>query len=87
MTTSSNTGQTSTQPFGGWEGQRPKGVVDIAGIERQASYADAVTDVERIDLGGVVIPVSSPVTLVKMRNTCRHQDRIDPPGSDARRAP
>ena len=52
-------------------------VVDLMGKACGLSYADAMTDVERIDLGGVPVPVASPATLIRMKDTYRPQDRID----------
>ncbi len=52
-------------------------VVDLMGKACGLSYSDAMADVERIDLGGVIVPVASPATLIRMKNTYRPQDRID----------
>jgi hypothetical protein len=40
---SSNTGQTSAQPFGGWKGETPKGVVAIAGIDARIGGSDGLS--------------------------------------------
>ena len=52
-------------------------IVDLMGRACGLSYADAMADVERIDLGGVMVPVASPAALIRMKNTYRPQDRID----------
>lgn len=52
-------------------------VVDLMGKACGLSYADAMADVEWIDLGGVSVPVASPGTLIRMKDTYRPQDRID----------
>ena len=52
-------------------------VVDLTGKACGLSYADAIADAERIDLGGVSVPVASPAVLIRMKNTYRPQDRID----------
>lgn len=52
-------------------------VVDLMGKACGLSYTDAMADVERIDLGGVMVPVASPAALIRMKNTYRPQDRID----------
>ncbi len=52
-------------------------VVDLMGRACGLSYADAMADVEWIDLGGVSVPVASPGTLIRMKDTYRPQDRID----------
>lgn len=52
-------------------------VVDLMGKACGLSYADALPDVERREFGGVPVPVASPATLIRMKNTYRPQDRID----------
>lgn len=52
-------------------------VVDLMGQACGVSYADALADVEHVDLGGVAVPVASPAALIRMKNTYRPQDRID----------
>ncbi|MDP9323574.1 MAG: hypothetical protein M3P13_08055 [Acidobacteriota bacterium] len=52
-------------------------VVDLMGKACGLSYSDTMTDAERFDLGGVSVPVASPATLIRMKNTYRPQDRID----------
>lgn len=52
-------------------------VVDLMGKACGVSYADALTDVEHVDVGGVSVPVASPAALIRMKHTYRPQDRID----------
>jgi Nucleotidyl transferase AbiEii toxin, Type IV TA system len=52
-------------------------VIDLMGRACGVSFADAIADVERLELGGVSVPVASPATLIRMKNTYRPQDRID----------
>lgn len=52
-------------------------VVDLMGKACGLTYADAVTDVQQLDFGGVSVPVASPATLIRTKQTYRPQDRID----------
>lgn len=52
-------------------------LVDLMGRACGRSYADVVEDVEHLDLGGVVVPVASPATLIRTKHTHRPQDAID----------
>lgn len=52
-------------------------IVDLMGRACGLSYADVAADKESIDLGGVVVPVASPATLIRTKNTCRPQDAMD----------
>jgi hypothetical protein len=52
-------------------------VVDLMGKACGLAYADAIVDAERINLGGVSVPVASPAALIRMKDTYRPQDRID----------
>jgi hypothetical protein len=52
-------------------------VVDLMGRACGLSYADAIADAEYVDLRGVSVPVASPATLMKMKDTYRPQDKID----------
>jgi ribose 1,5-bisphosphokinase PhnN len=52
-------------------------LVDLMGRACGLSYADVVEDVEHLDLGGVVVPVASPATLIRTKHTHRPQDAID----------
>lgn len=52
-------------------------IVDLMGRACGLSYAQASHDAESIERGGVVIPVPSPATLIRMKDTPRPQDAID----------
>ena len=52
-------------------------LVDLMGRACGLSYADAVADAEHLDLGGASVPVASPATLIRTKNTRRPQDAID----------
>ena len=52
-------------------------VVDLMGRACGLSYAEAVRDAESLEREGVTIPVASPATLIRTKNTHRPQDAID----------
>ena len=52
-------------------------VVDLMGRACGLSYADAASDAETCVIDGVEIPVASPATLIKTKDTYRPQDQID----------
>ena len=52
-------------------------VVDLMGRACGLTYAEAARDAETIERGGVVIPVPSPATLIRMKDTPRPQDAVD----------
>jgi predicted nucleotidyltransferase len=52
-------------------------VIDLMGRACGLSYADAAHDAERITLDGVAVPVASPRTLVRTKDTYRPQDAMD----------
>ena len=52
-------------------------VVDLMGRACGLSYAEAARDVETLERDGVRIPVASPATLIRTKNTPRPQDAID----------
>ena len=52
-------------------------IVDLMGRACGLTYADVATDAERIDIGGVVVPVASPAALIRTKNTDRPQDAMD----------
>ncbi len=52
-------------------------IVDLMGRACGLTYADAVTDVEWVELGDVLVPVASPATLIRTKDTHRPQDAID----------
>ena len=52
-------------------------VVDLMGRACGLAYGEAARDAETIERDGVRIPVASPATLLRMKNTPRPQDAID----------
>lgn len=52
-------------------------IVDLMGRACGLDYAAATTDVEIRDIDGVAVPVASPATLIRTKNTYRPQDAID----------
>jgi len=52
-------------------------VVDLMGRACGLTYTEASRDAETIERGGVVIPVPSPATLIRMKDTPRPQDAVD----------
>lgn len=52
-------------------------VVDLMGRACGLSYAEAAADAETLERDGVSIPVASPRTLIRLKNTPRPQDAID----------
>jgi len=52
-------------------------VVDLMGRACGLAYGEATRDAETIERDGVRIPVASPATLIRMKNTPRPQDAID----------
>lgn len=52
-------------------------VIDLMGRACGLSYADVVRDAESLDLVGVKVPVASPATLIRTKDTLRPQDAID----------
>jgi hypothetical protein len=52
-------------------------VVDLMGRACGLRYSDAAADAETIERGGVAIPVASPSTLIRTKDTPRPQDAID----------
>ena len=52
-------------------------VVDLMGRACGLSYADAVQDAEVVERDGVPIPVASPATLIRTKDTPRPQDALD----------
>ena len=51
--------------------------VDLMGRACGLAYADVAKDAEDVDLGGVVVKVASPKTLIRTKDTKRPQDAID----------
>ena len=52
-------------------------VVDLMGHACGLSYADAARDADTLERDGVRIPVASPATLIRTKDTHRPQDAID----------
>ena len=52
-------------------------VIDLMGRACGLSYADVAADMEWQDLGGVRVPIASPSTLIRTKDTNRPQDAID----------
>jgi hypothetical protein len=52
-------------------------VVDLMGRACGLSYAEAARDAETLERDGVRIPVASPATLIRTKDTPRPQDAID----------
>jgi hypothetical protein len=52
-------------------------VIDLMGRACGLSYTDVVKDVEYVELDDVRVPVASPATLIRTKDTYRPQDAID----------
>jgi hypothetical protein len=52
-------------------------VVDLMGRACGLAYADAAHDMETLERDGVPIPVASPATLIRTKDTHRPQDALD----------
>lgn len=52
-------------------------VVDLMGRACGVGYAEAAGDAEILEREGVAIPVASPATLLRLKDTPRPQDAID----------
>jgi hypothetical protein len=52
-------------------------IVDLMGRACGLTYADALRDAEAIERNGVIIPIPSPQTLMRLKDTPRPQDAID----------
>lgn len=52
-------------------------LVDLLGEACGISYADAIKDVEMLDLSGTQVPVASKQTLIATKQTIRPSDRLD----------
>ncbi len=52
-------------------------IIDLMGRACGLSYADVVADAEHKDVDGVPVPVASPSTLIRTKDTFRPQDAID----------
>jgi Nucleotidyl transferase of unknown function (DUF2204) len=52
-------------------------VIDLMGRACGLDYPTVAADAEVRDLGGVLVPIASPATLIRTKNTYRPQDAID----------
>jgi hypothetical protein len=52
-------------------------VVDLVGRACGLSYSEAAQDAEVVERDGVAIPVASPATLIRTKDTPRPQDALD----------
>ena len=52
-------------------------LVDLVGRACGLTYADVAADAEQREFGGTTIPVASPATLIKTKDTYCPQDAID----------
>lgn len=52
-------------------------VVDLMGRACGLDYSTVAADAEVRDIGGVPVPIASPATLIRTKNTYRPQDAID----------
>lgn len=52
-------------------------VVDLMAHACGVSYAQAVRDATELTIAGIVIPVASPATLIRTKNTLRPSDAAD----------
>jgi predicted nucleotidyltransferase len=52
-------------------------IVDLMGRACGLSYADVVADSEQIEIDGVIVPIASPATLIRTKDTNRPQDALD----------
>ncbi len=52
-------------------------VVDLMGRACGLSYLEAAEDSETIERDGVAIPLASPSTLIRLKDTARPQDALD----------
>jgi Nucleotidyl transferase AbiEii toxin, Type IV TA system len=52
-------------------------LVDLMGRACGLDYSAVAGDAEQLDLGGVTVPVASPRTLIRTKETARPQDAMD----------
>ena len=52
-------------------------IVGLMGRACGVGYAEAAADAETLERGGVKIPVASPATLIRLKDTPRPQDAVD----------
>ena len=52
-------------------------IIDLMGRACGIAYCEAIADAETREIDGVSIPIASPATLIRTKNTYRPQDAID----------
>ena len=52
-------------------------IIDLMGRACGITYSEAITDAEAREIDGVSVPIASPATLIRTKNTYRPQDAID----------
>lgn len=52
-------------------------IIDLMGRACGIAYSEAIADAEARKIDGVSIPIASPATLIRTKNTYRPQDAID----------
>ena len=52
-------------------------IIDLMGRACGIAYSEAIADAEEREIDGVSIPIASPATLIRTKNTYRPQDAID----------
>ena len=52
-------------------------IIDLMGRACGIAYSEAIADAEAREIEGVSIPIASPATLIRTKNTYRPQDAID----------
>lgn len=52
-------------------------IIDLMGRACGIGYDEAIADAEAREIAGVSVPIASPATLIRTKNTYRPQDAID----------
>ena len=52
-------------------------IIDLMGRACGIAYSEAIADAEAREIDGVSVPLASPATLIRTKNTYRPQDAID----------
>ena len=52
-------------------------IIDLMGRACGIAYGEAIADAEAREIDGVPVPIASPATLIRTKNTYRPQDAID----------
>ena len=52
-------------------------VVDLMALAGGIDYSDAARDIQNLTIEGVLIPLASPATLIRTKNTARPSDAAD----------